>query len=226
LLAQAAPLQDRADGLTVPAAPAAQGGTTMLDRALQVDTSAAQPNADLLPMARDGDSEARPATRRAALQMLPSRPAASAAAQAPTAPLEPAPQAGLLNDGGSRGGIGSPSELFGTGSPNSVVLPAESVRGSPSMGSRDGRSGEDIDIDPALRGRVREFLQFLRENRIWLLGGAAALAVAVAAAQAAGRRTGGSPERRARAEADAQQRAMAAAERRSKHTRHRSSRSK
>lgn len=231
-LAQAAPLQDKADGLTMPATPAAQSGTTTLDRALQVDTAAAQPNANVLPMASDSDGTARPAARRPALPMLPSQPAAPTGAQMSSAPVEQAPRTDLLNDAGSMVGTSSPSETIGTSSPTFSGLPAEPGPGGLTMGRSEDGSLDNRDTSPALRGRIKEIVLFLRENKLWLLGAAAALAAVVAVAQGVGGRAGGSPEARARAETDARaraeantrQRAMAAAERQARRTRRRSSR--
>ncbi len=194
--AQAAAVHEPSDLLQrSPGAPAATGSKT-LERALEVDTSTGQRNLDLLLEARGADEAAAnappragdPPAKRQALR-LPS-PQMSEAIASPDGRL-PLPL-----------GLQTP-ELAGAADTAAVATRREWLGGGPAGPSSAQSLGQDFgDLSPPrtpghtanggdlgrLPESVQEVLQFLREQRYWLLGGSALLVVVVAGMQAYARR--------------------------------------
>ncbi len=181
LVAHAAPVQESSDLLQRQdaAGPTASGKT--LDRALSVDAHVGQRNLDLLLESRSAGETveggaapprggALPAPRAAAL--LP-QSQAQVGADAPPGPTLQREWLGAVPDGGVAGGSLDPALQRGG---------IEAAR----------------EIDPSLRGAVvREAVDFLRENRYWLLGALALVAAVLAGVQAYLRRPRTTPEHRA-----------------------------
>lgn len=194
--AHAASVQESTDLLQRAAgAPVATGGKT-LERALEVDTNTGQRNLDLLLEARGADEAAaavpqragEPPAKRQTLKLPP--PQVPVAMSSPDG--NPPPPLGLqtpeMAGAADTAGLANRREWLGGGSAGSVSGQSAG-QGFGDFGSSRAAGQAASHGDPGrLPEVVREALRFLREQRYWLLGGMALLAVVVAGLQAYARR--------------------------------------
>jgi|JI10StandDraft_1071094.scaffolds.fasta_scaffold313470_3 hypothetical protein len=185
--ARAAMVQEPVDLLRLDNGLSARGGSA-LERALTVDTNTSQLNLDLLLDARRaGEATGSVAARSGAVPTdRPTLPMAES--RRTLVPLGLQLQDSVTAPGGTE------RREWHASTPAAMLAGMHGANGRIVVGDRDpARAGQEDNgnTDAALglgAQMMAETVQFLRENRFWLLGGVGVLALALAALQAFARR--------------------------------------